>query len=362
MYTFIKPIEKPVNTRQETQTNRIINGSGLTYTLCDRTDVNNRTSNYFSSFNLPYTESAFAQDSLLSKTKPELQQLNVDKIVICPINKEDYNEIIDGRSITIKVPQVDGLGMSAKTVVSSTYQVLSKKQDNELLGSNVAFLFCDEINLPYTGTTNNGTVNKSSNITWNPLTSFVDRPAATSFIELKTSDIGTDNQRTFINQAVLVGEYYPTNNAGYKYDIPVGFVVLDKGWIVFTHPKIVDNIPFDQGYELDGTPNTGNLTKDIYFLDNTYSEVSFVDINIEYKTSIIALVFPNEFYFTTNPSWDLEKNYLEQKNSTFGYDPVSISEIALYNAKNEIIAISKFDRPITKQYNDLVTFTLDINI
>ena len=45
-----------------------------------------------------------------------------------------------------------------------------------------------------------------------------------------------------------------------------------------------------------------------------------------------------------------------------GYDPVSISEIGLYNAKGEIIAISKLDRPLVKQYNDLVTFSLDINI
>jgi hypothetical protein len=366
MNVFKKAVETPVNTRQEVQTNVEVNGLDLTYTLCDRTDLNSELSNYFLSFNLPYNSDNLPVDSVLSTTYPEVQQLNVDRIVITPIDRSKYHEIIDGRSITLKVPQDDGVGgLSAKTLISSTYNILEKTDTNNLLGSNVAFLFCDEINLPYTGSTDNGTNNSRANInTWDYGDSFVERPAAVSYIDLQSDDINTD-QRPFsgVNQAVSVGESYPgTSNQGYNYDIPVGFAALDKGWFVYTHPEIVNNIPWTGGTDSSGNPNTSGATEGIYFTDTTISNSNFVDIDVEYKTSIIALVFPTEFFFSTNPSWDHAKNYQEQQSGTFGYDPVSISEIALYNMKGEIIAISKLDRPLVKQYNDLVTFNLDINL
>jgi hypothetical protein len=364
MNQYLKPIESPVSTRQEVRSSVSINGSGLTYTLCDRTDLISYESNYFSSFNLPVNSGMLPTGSTFSLVKPELQQLNVNKIVISPIPSEYYNQIIDGRTVTLSTPQISGAtGMSAKTIVSSTYTTLDKTQSSELLGSNIAFLFCDEINLPYTGKTLNGSYTHSAT-TWNPITSFVDRPAAVSYTELSPSDVFTDNRAySGVNLAVSVPEGYPSiTNQGYNYDIPVGFVALDKGWIVYTHPLIVNNIPFSQGFHLDGSNNTGpsSATTDIYFATN--STVAFEDINIQYKTSYIALVLPGEFYISTNPSWDTAKNYLEQINSTNGYDPVSISEIGMFNGKEEMIALAKLDRPLSKNYGDLVTITLDINI
>ena len=365
MNQYLKPIQNPVSTRQEVRTSVSIVGSGLTYTLCDRTDLIDYQSNYFSSFNLPYNASALPTGSTFSLLKPELQQLNVDKIIITPLPSGYYNQIIDGRTITLSTPQISGTGLSAKTIVSSTYTTLDKTQTSELLGTNIAFLFCDEINTPYTGTTLNGAYMHSAT-TWNPLTSFVDRPPAVSYIELSQNDIFTDKRSySGVNLAVNVPQGYPSvTNQGYNYDIPVGFVALDKGWIVYTHPKIVNNIPFNLGYNTGNTLNTGptSATTDIYFLDNTNSAIAFEDINIQYKTSYIALVLPGEFFISTNPSWDTAKNYLEQINSTNGYDAVSISEIGMFNSKEEMIAVAKLDRPLSKNYGDLVTITLDINI
>ena len=60
--------------------------------------------------------------TIISNTAPTSKfQINVDKIIITPIPREAYNEIIDGRSITFTVPQLSGVtGISAKTIVSST--------------------------------------------------------------------------------------------------------------------------------------------------------------------------------------------------------------------------------------------------
>lgn len=253
MSTFTKPAFNPVSTRQEIHTLVSANGSGLTYTFCDRTDLTDKRSNYFVSFNLPHEQEALATGSTTSLQSPHLQQLNVDQMVIVDIDSQFYNELIDGRSVNFTVPQQanSGTTISAKTVVSTTYRNLQKFSRDQFLGTNIAYLFCDDINLPYTGTTSDGVINKATQTTWENTGGVTEQITATAFDELIfNSDVGTDSRPvSSVNYAVNVGgQNYPTNtNTGYNYDIPVGFVALDKGYLILTHPDIVDNIPFSQG-------------------------------------------------------------------------------------------------------------------
>jgi hypothetical protein len=361
--SFFKPVTSTISTRQESSTFQDLNGSGLSYTLCSRLNGTDKNANYFMSFNLPVQYSALASGSTLALSNPELFQLNVDKIVVVPIPREYYNEIIDGRSITFTVPQLSGAtDMSAKTVVSSTYSTLQKKDNDILLGNNIAYLFCDEINLPYTGKTSS--TSHSANTTWNPVV-FTNRPAAVPYSDLQNIDINTD-QRPYssVNRAVPVTNTYPNNtNQGYNYDIPVGFVALDKGFIIFTHPKIVDNIPWEQGYEqISNNANISSGVTNIYFTATSKSDLTFLDINVSFKTSVVCIGLPGEFYFTNNPSWDLNKNAQEFNNNTNNFDSVYITEVGLYNRNNELIAIAKLSEPVEKTYTNLLTFNLDINV
>jgi hypothetical protein len=365
-----KPITSIISSRNEEVNFKTINDSGLTYTLCDRTDLLSPEANYFLSFRIPHTESALSTGSTLSLQNPQLQQLNVDKIVISPIPRSEYSELIDGRSVTFMVPQLSGTSaMSAITVVSSTYTELTKSQSSPLLGNNVAFLFSDDINLPRTGTTSNGVASItqwSNRATWNVIP-FVNRPQAHAYTDLEVADINTD-QRPWsgVNLAVQVAEEYPTNtNQGYNYDIPVGYVALDKGFLVLTHPDIVDNIPWNQGLQLyTNTVNTGSTsaTTNVYFTDTSVSEATFNDISINFRTSVVCLALPTEFVFSTNPSWNLQYNLDELNNGTNGFDPVQVTEIGLYNKNNELIAVAKLDRPVEKTYTNLITFNLDIDV
>lgn len=366
-----KPITSIISSRNEDVNFKTVNSSGLTYTLCDRTDLLSSEANYFLSFRLPHTESTLSTGSTLSLQNPQLQQLNVDKIVIAPIPRIEYSELIDGRSVTFLVPQLSGTSaVSGITVVSSTYTELTKSQNSPLLGNNVAFLFSDDINLPRTGTTSNGVASVTpwaTRATWNVFP-FVNRPQAHAYTDLAAADINTD-QRPWsgVNLAVsAVTESYPTNtNQGYNYDIPVGYVVLDKGFMVLTHPSIVDNIPWDQGYQLyTNTPNTGTTpaTTNIYFTGTSASQVTFNDISINFRTSVVCLALPTEFVFSTNPSWNLQYNLDELNNGTNGFDPVQVTEIGLYNKNNELIAVAKLDRPVEKNYTNLITFNLDIDV
>ncbi|MEK6829302.1 MAG: hypothetical protein AABY15_04180 [Nanoarchaeota archaeon] len=355
-----KNITSIISTRQEDATFTTVNDSGLTYTLCDRTDLTSKEANYFISFRIPHDEDLLGTGSTLSLQNPQLQQMNVDRIVICPIPREDYNEIIDGRSITFTVPQT---GSTTKTVVSSTYTELTKYQSSTLLGNNVAFLFSDDINLPRTGTTSGGVSSFLPRTTWN-VSPFVNRPQAHAYSDLAAADINTD-QRPWsgVNLAVQVDETYPTTtNQGYNYDIPVGYIALDKGFLVLTHPDIVDNIPWDEGFDIyTNVQNSG--TTNVYFTGGSaYSQVTFNDININFRTSVVCLALPTEFVFSSNPSWNLAFNIQELDNGTNGFDPVQVTEIGLYNKNNELIAVAKLDRPVEKTYTNLITFNLDIDV
>ena len=360
-----KPVTSTISTRQETSSIKTVNLSSLTFSFCDRTSLIEKNTNYFVSFNLPVAYSSLPSGSTLAQTSPQLLQINVDNIIVCPIPREFYSEIIDGRSVTFTVPQLSGLtSVSAKTVVSSTYTTLSKKQNNAFLGNNLAFLFCDEINKPYTGKTDGG-LSHSGNSTWNtPF--FINRPPAVPYSNLVPAiDINTDQRPlSGVNYAVPVTSTYPTNtNQGYNYDIPVGFICLDKGFLVLTHPKIVNNIPWSQGYEqYTNTLNSLSGTNNIYFNSTGQANLVFTDININYITSVVCIALPTEFFFTNNPSWDLTKNAQEFNNNTNNYDPLSITEIGLYNIKSELIAIAKTSEPVEKAYTDLLTFDLKIEV
>jgi len=358
-----KDISSLISTRQEETSFSIVNDSGLTFTLCDRTDFLSKETNYFTSVRLPYEYSKLKSGSTLSLQNPELQQLNVDNIIISPIPASYYSEIIDGRSVTFTVPQFSGTSMSAKTVVSSTYGELTKSQDSALLGDNIAFLFSDEINLPRTGTTTGTNTTSLPRTTWNE-TPFVNRPQAHAYSDLDSSDINTDTRPwTDVKKAVdYIDEIYPTTtNAGYNYDIPVGFINLSKGLVVLTHPDVVDNIPWDLGYDLyTNSQNSG--TTSVYFADTSVSQLTFTDININFKTSVICIAFPAEFVFSTNPTWNLTYNKQEFDNGTNGFDPILVTEIGLYNVVDELIAVAKTDRPIEKTYTNLITFNLNIDV
>ncbi len=369
MSNFHKNINSLISTKKENMTLKTITEAEITYpflwTLCDRTVLTASTTNYFSSFNLPFELDNFSSASTLSNYFPELQQLNVNKFVIGVIDRTQYSEYIDGRSLTIRVPQRGTIGtpVCGVTVVSSTYHVLEKTQNSPLLGNNVSFLFSDAINLPYTGTTDGGTNSASGYTTWNT-SSYLQRPAAVSYSNLQTIDINSDQRSwALVKKAVAVPQSYPTNtNQGYNYDIPIGYVSLNKGFVVITHPDLVNNIPWGNGLINNVSSNPTSATTSIGFTATNTSNISFYDVNTEYITSVVCIALPGEFYFSNNETWDYASNLEEYQLGTNNFDNTYVTEIGLYNKNNELVSIAKLDRPKEKGYVGLLTFDLQINV
>lgn len=381
---YTKAVDSLMTLQSETNTSKSITNDSVTYTLCDRDDTADRKGNYFMSFNLPTNSNDLGTGSTLSVLYPELQQLNVDKIIISPIPSSSYSECIDGRSITWKVPQAGGgsqTTLSSITVYSSTYSSDKplKGETNLLLGDNIAFLFCDTINKPYSGYTVDEMgvrTSHATNTTWEPdSTNFLRRPSAVSFSEVRgnafVAGYNTDT-RAVVKYAAQVPTNYPDNRSGYNYDIPVGFVVLDKGFMVLTHSAVTNNFPWTQGYTQAGSLYAGSDTAgktNIYFTGTTNgtdkaSQITFKDVNTSFKQTAVCLAMPTEFYISNNSTWNREKalTELNQQSGIVSLDPVYISEIGLYNALGELIAAGKTSEPVEKTYASVVTFNVNIEL
>ena len=380
---FTKKVDSYIALQRETSKIKSLFETELTYTLCDRDNITDKKGNYFMSFNLPYKSGALPTTSDMSKIFPELQQLNVDQIIITPIPATQYSEFIDGKTINFRVP-VDGSSnpnlLSGVTLISSTYSSSNalKSESNILLGDNVVFLFPDDINLPYTGKTRNeldDAIDNSTATSWDPTGDYKDRVGAVSNTEIR--DFYNTDQRppSSVNYAVSVDAGYPNNRDGYNYDIPCGFAVLDKGYMVITHPQIVNNFPWTSGFTSDGSAyiddfNVASKTK-IHLTGSNLSDVSsegsllsFKDIDTSFKMTSVCLALPQQFYISNNKTWDSDKA-LAQINSEEGFvnfDSIYVTEVGLYNPLGELIAVAKLSEPVEKNYVNAITFEINLEM
>lgn len=223
---------------------------------------------------------------------------------------------------------------------------------------------------------------KAANTTWEPdATNFLRRPSAVSYNEVKgyasnglniLNGFNTDT-RTNSHVAVQVPQGYPNNQAGYNYDIPLGFAVLDKGFLVITHTGITSNFPWTSGqtYGSNAIMTSSELSAktNIYFTGTTNgtdkaSSLVFYDINTSFKTTAVCLAMPKEFYISNNPTWNREKalTELNQQSGIISLDSVQVTEVGLFNALGELVAIAKLSEPVEKNFINLLSFNIDIDM
>lgn len=387
---FTKLVSSSLTVQAETIDNKIVSNENLFFTECDRNSVADNKGNYFVSFNLPTYSGDLSTNSTIAKYFPELYQLNSEKIVFCSIPPTEYSEFIDGRSITLFVPTAGTPGtFTGPKIYSSTYssdKPLKYGETNQLLGDNVCFLFCDDINIPYTGFTANEIgvrTNMSANTTWEPdPTDYAKRPSAVSYREVLgggiSSVLNPNNRPNGLNTDTRTGNYsipppigFPDGVSGYNYDVPVGFCYLDMGICVLTHSGITENIVWTEG---TGGPGSGDLNytsgrTNVYFSglnvdDDPAAYLKYTDINTSFKISAVCLAMPTEFWISNNSTWNRTSalNNINSQTGIITLDPVYVTEVGLYNRMNELIAVAKLSEYVEKNYINLVTFNIDIDM
>lgn len=447
------------NVEYEKSTDIYISGRTLTFSKCVRDDADDsfidasNTGQYFSSVNLPTDYTQLTTGSTISLLYPELYQLlNTDRFILINLPKTGFTECIDAKSLTINFIYSDSNltpSSQERTLYSSTFESQNQGESIPLLGNNIAFLFSDEFNRPYSGLTVNelGEVYSRSAITsWNPTENYKDRPNAISyknvqsninclntdkrkyayfsnvvtpgypayigtsikfystqsnagFLQLNTSSThsfrtGDNISIDFITNPNLYntggtitsltdtsittnltyivpyltqsgGVYYGNEGIYYNYDIPLGFVCLDKGLIVLSHKTLCDGFSFSDGVT-DGFFENGTIVTGLfdlplyncYYTGNTSLNIQLTSLNKEFDMAVSCSSLLGEFYISNNHTW----NKVVAQNTMGNIPPVQITEAGFYNAFGELVGISKFSEPIQKTQNDILSFDFKINM
>lgn len=301
--------------------------------------------NLYKSFNLPITnddKELYTNGELFNSA---LEGVNTDKVLVVEVPKNTFGEMIDGKTIMLQIPKQSGgyykiystffknelvtdIGnqlfsdpnrvsenYGGKYVISTLPAQETYVNKREGYSSSIAYLFCDDIKRPQ----------GNPSYTWENSGSY--------FIE-QTTD--TDKLKDK-HSAVLKG----TNK-----DMAVGIAYLNSGFLVITDPTIIAGIKTTKKYS--PVSGTNNSIQQFYYDD---SLMTFSSYNTEFIQHVVCLCLPNEFYETTNQTYNANENRM-----------LAITEIGLYNSSQELIAIAKTNRPLPKDRYNVLSFDISIRV
>lgn len=310
IYKLVEAQSSSVTVEQLLNGQVTISGSNLTQNIINRNDYNTDSLvNLFYSFGLPlnasndtkYTGTTYSNGGYADTALSGLAQT---KILAIAINNDTYGEMLDGKQI-----RMDFATSAGTFNIYSTYQNKGgnvKVEDASFretstvtagLSQNIAMLFCDSIKTP----------SDNPSLSWS--TGFgLNKPFSLNGKQLYNLQTNT--------------------NMGQTADTVVGVAYLDKGFLVLTHPTLVD------AYTISA---------------NTATTVTFDSVSTSVSQNITCIANRGEFGTSTN--------------TTFGVgDSPRISEVGLFDNLGNLIAMAKTDRQISKNVNEFVAIGIKINL
>jgi len=328
-----------------------VSGSNLTYALLSKSATTVEFTNLFHSLSLPLTTDEInvfiSATTFGTDTIPPLPSggwldtaysgLGVENILIAVIDNDVYGELIDGKNIKCSLPIATGYTTGGSVTGITTYDIYStfpkttsftlqqldtQYKDNSPIPYS---LFNHNINISYLVSDNIKRPNEDASLTW-----------STGFQMYKPFSVNN-------KQRIQQGPSVPLS--GIFADRVVGVAYLDKGILAFTDPQIVNNIVVNfSGDTATGTET--NLLGLHYYTGGTYNTIiNSIDNNI--IQNILCEALPGEFFDSQNKTKSVS-------------DDVRISEVAICDVANNILAIGKSDRHIVKLKQELRVFNIQI--
>lgn len=288
-----------------------VSGSNLTQVIIDRNDYNtDALVNLYYSFGLPlnssddntYTGITYSNGGY---SDTALSAISQTKILLIGINNANYGECIDGKTVKIELPTSAGTYTIYSTFQNDGTSLFVQDANirdtsvvTSYLDDNIAMLFSDSIATPNGG---------SGSLSW-----------ATGYGTTKPFSV---NGKQLYN--------LQTNSSiATTADTIVGIAYLDKGFMVITNQQIIS---------------------DYVSTAATATTVTFDSVSTSVYQNITCVAARGEFGISTN--------------STFsGSDVVRISEVGLYDNLNNLIAVAKTDRQVTKNINEFLALSVKINL
>lgn len=311
-------INKPVSTQSIEILSEIVpfgsitvSGTNLTFNTTDRANyLTDSLVNLFYSFKLPVNTSGVNNFTATTYSNggyadTAYSGLASSKILVIALNNSVYGECIDGKTIKVILPTSAGTYTIYSTYKGGGTQlnvldasIQDPAIESSIFGKNVAGLVSDDILTP-----NGGDVTKS----W-----------ATGYGTTKPFSL---NQKQTYNLQT-------NSNIGVTADTLVGMAYLDKGFIVITNPTIVNNYT--------ASASTGTT-------------VQFDSVSTNVYQSITCIADRGEFGASTNTSF-------------VGGNIPRFTEVGLFDEFNNLIAIAKTDRQVTKNVNEFLALGIKIQL
>ncbi len=326
-YLIVNPsgaISKPVSsqsvniiTENSVLGSTVVSGSNLTMNYIDRnTYLTNPLVNLFKSFGLPLDSNGdikFTGTTYINGgfSDTALSGLASSKIIVIGVDNSKYGELMDGKTVKVELPTSAGTYTIYSTFLgglTQLHELDARFTDTASVtgsfGFNIAPMFCDTIMKPNGG---------DASLSW-----------ATGYGLQKPFSV--NGKKTYNLQT--------NNNLSLTADTVVGMSYLDKGFIVITHPTIVNDVMSS------GTTLFSGVTAATVTVDSVSTSVTQM---------ITCIADRGEFASTTNQS--------------FGTGDVPrISEIGLYDDLGNLIAYGKTDRHVTKTANQFLALSVNIMI
>ena len=342
-----------------------------------------------------------------------------DMFLIFEVPNNKYGEIIDGKTVKLTLPYVTG--------------TVSSNADEKRLGVMTYSGSISEIELygTYGESMLNNNLDKKlsdpsialSTLGVRPDLTLVSETTYESNVALLFSDAVATPSANFNNWGdgyteVINGTKVFKTNAqekptyNYKNDRCVGVAYLDKGFIVITHPLIVDsyfkaifdgeimtagstnvvkNYDIQNGNTTDTrgsvrTTTTGDTEQIIYTVDTTTgdylwdktqfiytgndvdSTLEYLSYNTEKSLNVVCLASSDEFFKSTNDtakdlmSITQTEDYASFKSTNGDLHPVIITQLGIHDADGNLLAICKPTQPIKKYWYDVVSFNIKIRL
>lgn len=358
----LKAVEQTGNAFQTNLVKTItsLSGPSLFFTKASRVDLTTRPyGNLFSSFNLPITQTQ-KNDFLSGGTfyNTALQNINQDNVILIEIPKNNYGEVIDGKTITLNIPQKTG---STKYQVSVFCTYFNDNTQNTSQGNYNAQYSDSSAQAEYFGVPATADNNYQTNIGF-LFSNSISTPKVNT--GSTWSAWSTNNKFNQTNPITDSSAKQFAQFDGSSKDEAVGVAYLDKGFFVITNPTLVNNFDyasgFSSGYDgiTSGSTYTGSTGfTQIYFTGSSFSNANFTSYTTEFVQNITCIAMPNEFYESSNPTY-----FDVYPNGNINNDPVYITEVGLYNQNKELIAIAKLSEPVPKNKFNTVSFNINLKI
>lgn len=286
-----------------------VSGSFITQNIVSQSNINtDPLTNLFYSFNLPLDQNTKYRFTGLTSNQggyadTALSGLAQDNIVVIGIDNSRYGEVLDGKTIRLSIQTL----ISGYTIYSTFQNSGRQLQVLDACVSDIApstTFLGGNIALLFSDSIKrpNGDSNLSWATGWNTVKPFsVNRKQP---YNLRTN--------TTMNQFA---------------DEPVGVVYLDKGLIVLTHPTLVS----------------------WYNANSTATTVTFNSVSTSISQNVTCIINRGEFGKSTNPTFT-------------SVDTPRISEVGLYDADNDLIAIAKLDRQLVLNVNEFLALGVKITL